>query len=136
MRDDVIIPGLGGLTCVELAYSATFVEMTSANCTMLQDLEAYCCPDPDSPKCYLCGEDGVGIYDEVQIPDADVGVTCGVLAQSYVSYDSTSSECLGLTEVENLCCFSSSEPSSSGNIFSPPPVASPPRYAFAFTLNL
>ena len=139
LRDDVIIPGSGGLTCVQLAYLATLEEMTSANCTNFQDLEAYCCPDPDihNSKCYLCGEDGVGMNDEVQIPDADVGVTCGLLAQSYVSYDLNSPECLQLTEVENLCCpFLSSEPSSSGNIFSPPPVASPPRYAFAFTLNL
>ncbi len=138
LRDDVIIPGSGGLTCVELAYSATFVEMTSANCTMLQDLEAYCCPDPDSPKCYLCGEDGVGMNDEVQIPDADVGVTCGLLALAYVSNDSTSPECLGLTEVESLCCpCSISEPSSSDNIFSPSTVTYPPRYdSFVSTLNL
>ncbi len=127
---DVVIPGTDGMTtCAEVAFGAARYEMTSANCTVFEDMEAFCCPDPEvhSSKCYLCGEDGVGEMDDVQVPNLEDGVTCGIVAQLVVAYEETSDECLALESggALNFCCGISTSNPSTGSISSPPPVVSP-----------
>lgn len=118
LREDVIVPGLVGASCAEVAYILADYEMTSADCTTYQDLEAFCCPDPDihSTTCYLCGEDGFGsINDDVQIPGEADGWTCGDEALWALSKDVNSEECRNLQSngVEEICCSSFTSESSS-----------------------
>jgi len=130
LRGDVVVPGLEGMTCAEAALAMAEFEMTSANCTTFQDLEAFCCPDPDvhSSKCWLCGEDGV-VLDDVQLEGMEDEFTCGYLALLAISYDVTSAECIGVLSsgLDDLCCMSTSDPPNS-SIVSYPPTYSPPRY--------
>jgi hypothetical protein len=128
LREDVVVPGSDGMTCVEVAYFVAEYEMTSANCTLYQDLEAFCCPDPDihSKKCYLCGEDGFGsINDDVQAPGEKDGWTCGMEAQWVVQYDADSDQCVNLQSgAEDICCPSSTAIPTNGDM-----ISSSPRYA-------
>ena len=130
---DVVVPGTDGLTCVEVAFFAANNEIASENCTLFENTEAFCCPDPDvhGSRCYLCGEDGVGEMDDVQIPGETVGWTCGDEARWVVSYNDDSDECLNLqlAGVESFCCGISTSAPSAGSISSPPPTSflfSPP----------
>ena len=128
LRDDVVVPGLEGMTCVEVAYIMAEYEMTSANCTLTQDgLEAFCCPDPEvhSSKCYLCGEDGFESIIDVQAPGKEDGITCGIAALSLVSYDADSEQCRDFQSgAEDICCPSSTAIPTNGDM-----ISSSPRYA-------
>jgi hypothetical protein len=133
LYDDVVVPGTDGMTCVEVAYSAAIHEIASENCTAYENTEAFCCPDPEvhSSKCYLCGEDGVGEMDDVQVPNLEDGLTCGDFALVAVAYEETSEECFALESlgVVNFCCGISTSAPSAGSISSPPPTSflfSPP----------
>jgi hypothetical protein len=125
LYDDVVVPGTDGTTCAELAYYAAQYEIASENCTAYEYMEAFCCPDPEvhSSKCYLCGEDGVGEMENIQVPNLEDGVTCGIAAQLAVAYEATSEDCGYLTTVGavNFCCGISLAPSV-GIISSPPPT--------------
>jgi hypothetical protein len=133
---DVVVPGLEGMTCAEVAFGVAVFEMTSANCTSFQDLEAFCCRDPDvhSSKCWLCGEDGV-VLDDVQLQGMEDEFTCGYIALSAISYDVTSAECIDVLSIglDDLCCMSTADPPNSSSI-SYPPTYSPPRYVVILSL--
>ncbi len=66
--NDVEIPGLNGLTCEFTAYSATLVDASADECTVLALAELVCCPEsPTRCVCLKHEEDVDAIY-----PQSDV----------------------------------------------------------------
>ena len=49
LLDDLEIPDTDGVTCGQLALVMFGYEATSANCTIIQDVEEFCCPDEYDP---------------------------------------------------------------------------------------
>ncbi len=61
--NDVEIPGLNGLTCEFTAYSATLVDASADECTVLALAELVCCPEsPLRCVCLMLEEEMDAIY--------------------------------------------------------------------------
>ena len=125
LLDDIIVPGTDGGSCAQLAIFVAKYDITSENCTDIQDWEAFCCPDAvtvSATTCYLCGEEGVGSFDDVEIPDQN-GVTCGQTALWAVSYEVGSENCATAQMVEEFCCPDAATPISSTESPTSPPIS-------------